>query len=264
MTKRNFILAILAAAFILQMALWFNQYNEGRKMEDTQARYEELAEINLNPILNKPISPPLQTPETVIPEEVITPSEEFILKDNPDSKFLKINPDYVGWLNISNTKVDYPVVKGPDNAYYLDKNFDQEQDILGSIFMDYRNMGNNLDRHTILYGHYTQRGLIFGDLDKYLDAEFLTNNKIFTFRSLQGEVTYEIFSVHISPSVGPLLDITFTETPYADFQQLLKSKSQVENDSFPTEDQKIISLITCNYALEDGRLFIHAMEVPRP
>lgn len=264
MTKRNFILAILGAAFILQIALWFNQYNEGNKMETTQARYEELAKINLEPTVNKPDSPLPQIPEEAIPEKVITPPEEFIIQDNPDSKFLKINPDYVGWLNVNNTKVNYPVVKGPDNAYYLDKNFDQEQDILGSIYMDYRNIGNNLDRHTILYGHYTERGLIFGDLDKYMDDEFLAKNKTFTFRSLQGEVTYEIFSVHISPSVGPLLDTTFTETSYGDFQQLLKSKSQVENDSNPTEGQKIISLITCNYAIEDGRLFIHAVEVPNP
>lgn len=262
--KRNYLLAIIGAAFILQIALWFNQYNEGNKMEATQDRYEELAETNVGPVIKTPDALVPTIPEETLTTKPAIPIDEFVINDNPDSKFLKINSDYVGWLNVNNTKVNYPVVKGTDNEYYLDKNFDQEQDILGSIFMDYRNIGNNLDRHTILYGHYTERGLIFGDLDKYLNEDYLSNNKTFTFRSLQGEVTYEIFSVHISPSVGPLLDTTFKETSYGDFQKLLKSKSQVANNSSPTEDQKIISLITCNYAIKDGRLFIHAMEIPNP
>ncbi len=263
-TKRNYILAVLIAAFILQMSLWVNQYNEGNQMKATQARYEELSKINHEEVVVEPL-PTL--PETVVEkpaEEVIIPNEEFIIETNPDTQFLKINPDYVGWLNIGNTKVDYPVVSGPDNAYYLDKNFYQEKDILGSIYMDYRNLGNGLDKHTILYGHYTERGLMFGDLDKYLDEDYLKNHKTFTFRSLQGEVTYEIFSVHISPSEGPFLDTTFMETSYGEFQKLLKSTSQIASDSMPMEDQKIISLITCNYAVKDGRLFIHAMEVPTP
>lgn len=263
-TKRNYLLVILVAAFILQISLLLNQYNETNQMEATQAQYEELSKINHEEIL---VDPPPYLPETateIPPEEVILPTEEFIIETNPDAQFLKINSDYVGWLTIENTKVDYPVVSGPDNEYYLDKNFYKEQDIIGSIYMDHRNLGNGLDTHTILYGHYTERGLMFGDLDKYLDADYLKDHKTFTFRSLQGEVTYEIFSVHISPSEGPFLDTTFFETSYGDFQTLLKETSQISIDAIPTESQKIISLITCNYAVKDGRLFIHAMEVPSP
>ena len=238
-------------------------------MEATQEKYEELSKINDQEKLVEPPppTPTLSTPETIVEtplEELIIPQEEFIIETNPDSQFLKINPDYMGWINIGNTKIDYPVVSGSDNEYYLNKSFYREKDILGSIFMDYRNLGNNLDKHTILYGHYTERGLMFGDLDKYLDADYLKKHKTFTFRSLQGQVTYEIFSVHISPSDGPFLDTTFTETPYGEFQNLLKSTSQIKSDTFPVESQKIISLITCNYAVKDGRLFIHAVEVPTP
>lgn len=260
--KRNILLTFLIAAFILQISLWVNQYNKARQMEITQTKYEELSNINKDQLPDAIQTPKAETPTEKPSDEPTLPIEEFTITTNADAKFLDLNSDYVGWLTINNTKVDYPVVSGPDNEYYLDKNFYKENDILGSIFMDHRNLGNNLDRHTIIYGHYTERGLMFGDLDKYLDEDYLNQNKTFTFRSLQGEKTYEIFSVHISPSEGPFLDTTFLSSPYRDFQMLLKETSQVNTNVMPTENQNIISLITCNYAVKDGRLFVHALEIP--
>ncbi|PFR88226.1 hypothetical protein COK43_20285 [Bacillus cereus] len=52
---------------------------------------------------------------------------------------LRINKDYVGWIKINDTKVDYPVVKREDNSFYLSHNFYKEEDRSGSIFMDYKN-----------------------------------------------------------------------------------------------------------------------------
>lgn len=38
-------------------------------------------------------------------------------------KLLEINPDTVGYLKIDGTAIDYPVVKGKDNDYYLTHDF---------------------------------------------------------------------------------------------------------------------------------------------
>ena len=235
--------------------------NENKAMESSQTYYEELSSINeLEPVPDPP-EPNTTVPVEVSPAKPTFPDNIFSYQLNPASTFYSINPDYVGWIKVNNTKIDYPVVRGNDNEEYLDKNFKKENDVLGSIFMDYRNLGMGLDRHTVIYGHYTERGLMFGDLDKFADQSFAEENPTFTFATPQGEKTYEIFSVHISPSEGPYLDTQFKNTSYGEFQNMLKESSIYALDIELNEDLSIITLVTCNYAVEDGRLFLHAIEI---
>jgi sortase B len=66
----------------------------------------------------------------------------------------RINPDVVGWLAVEGTEIDYPVVQGKDNDFYLRHLFTGERNKLGSIFMNYRNHSNFSDKNTIIYGHH--------------------------------------------------------------------------------------------------------------
>ncbi len=60
-------------------------------------------------------------------------------EDNePQTELTEINSDYVGWLRVDSTEIDYPVVKGPDNDRYLDTTFTGEKNASGAIFMDCR------------------------------------------------------------------------------------------------------------------------------
>ncbi len=260
-TKRNTLVYLLAIATVLQLSLWIFDFNTKNAMDKSESYYNELSRLNDNSDLVD--SKKADVILDVIPENHTPsfPNKVFTYTQNPDSSLFKINPDYVGWIKIENTKIDYPIVKGFDNEEYLDVNFKGEYDVLGSIFMDYRNIGMGLDRHTIIYGHYTERGFMFGDLDKYLDKDFLDQNSILKLSSPQGEKTYQIFSIHISPSDGPFLDTQFQENSYGDFLKLLKEKSLSNSDIEIDENLDLLSLITCNYAVEDGRLFIHAIEV---
>lgn len=230
-------------------------------MDNTQIYYEELSSLN-NPAEGSSLIEEIsKAPIAATELPPAFPQNDFSYTSNPASAFYAINPDYVGWIKLNDTKIDYPVVRGKDNEEYLDKNFKRENDVLGSIFMDYRNLGMGLDRHTVLYGHYTERGLMFGDLDRFTDRTYTEDNSTFTFSTPQGEKTYEIFSVHISPSEGPYLDTQFNNISYEDFQKMLKSSSIHDLDVELNEDSSIITLVTCNYAVKDGRLFLHAIEV---
>ena len=261
-TKRNIIVFLLSIAALLQLSLWIYDINNENAMKTSEAYYDELSQLNNAAADSElPVTPDVKL--DVPPEEAapLFPTGNFTYTPNPYSALLKINPDYVGWIKIDNTKIDYPIVRGSDNEEYLDINFNRENDVLGSIFMDYRNIGMGMDRHTIIYGHYTERGYMFGDLKKYLDSDFLSSNDTFTISTPQGDKTYQIFSIHISPSEGPFLQTQFKDVAYNDFIDLLKKESIIDRDVVLDENLDLLSLVTCNYAVKDGRLFIHAIEV---
>lgn len=78
----------------------------------------------------------------------------------------------MGWIQIPGIGVDYPVVQGEDNEYYLHYTFDGKENIAGSIFLDSRNKADFTDRKVILYGHNMQDGSMFSNLEKYQGLEF--------------------------------------------------------------------------------------------
>ena len=99
----------------------------------------------------------------------------------------RINPDIVAWIRIEAAGIDYPVVQGKDNEYYLHHTFKGEENIAGSIFMDYRNTPDFSDENTIIYGHNMRDGSMFAALnrlqigDKPL-AEIVTEHGGFIFQ----------------------------------------------------------------------------------
>ena len=53
-------------------------------------------------------------------------------------KYISKNQKLIGWVKIDDTIIDYPVMQTINNEYYLDHNFNQEEDRNGCIFMDYQ------------------------------------------------------------------------------------------------------------------------------
>lgn len=264
-TKRKYIIYLLMILASAQGYLGYKQWITNRTLDNAHSVYESLEAPTLVPTLLNDNSAREPDQERSLTETTETPAVgSFSYKKNPMSSFIDINPDYVGHLTLTGTSINYPVVKARDNAYYLNHNFYREKDALGSIFMDYRNIGMHLDKHTILYGHYTEQGYMFGDLEKYLDEEFLLKNQIIEFSTPQGVKLFRIFSIHISPKETPYLDIAFQKTTYADFLSSLSAQSILDDLEIPDKTKKLLTLSTCNYAIRDGRLFIHAIEIDSP
>lgn len=188
-------------------------------------------------------------------------SNLFSNKANPQKKWLDINPDYQGWLQIENTNIDYPVVRSVDNHFYLDRDFLKEKSELGAIFMDYRNIGNFNDRHTAIYGHYTWTGKMFGDLHKYKNDDFSKDNRIIKFNTLFGEREFEIFSVYIDSAEDYKLKFDFKDdNEYKDYLAGLNDLSIHNFKSNLDSEKLLITLATCSYEVGNGRLIIHAIE----
>ena len=108
------------------------------------------------------------------------------------SALQSLNADCVGWIEIPDTAISYPIVQGSNNAYYLTHTFQKTQNKAGAIFMDYRCATDFSDMHTILFGHNMRDGSMFASLDQYQDASFLALHPIVHIHLADRVLVYRI------------------------------------------------------------------------
>lgn len=192
--------------------------------------------------------------------------EQSIKNEDKQSKILEkfnkmkeINDEYIGWLKINGTKVDYPVFQHKDNDFYLSKDYKKEDSIAGSIFVDHRNY-NVLTRNknTVIYGHNMKNGTMFGELKKFKNDDFVNKNQTIEIQTKNEVLKYKIFSVYKTNTQFNYIKTKFiSPEDFGSFLSEIKSKSTFYKD-IATEDDEILTLSTC----EPGgkkRLVIHAV-----
>ena len=161
--------------------------------------------------------------------------DPFVLAEF-DRMMLEINPDFVCWIYIGGTNIDYPVVRAADNEKYLDLTFFGEPNRHGAIFMDYRNMGAFVP-HIIIYGHNTRDGTKFGSLRYFLDDGFLRENPYISLITNGRVVKYRIFSARLTDVYDPAYFLDFSEP--GSFRAFL------ERNGAPPGASQIVTLSTC-------------------
>lgn len=177
------------------------------------------------------------------------------------------NSDFRGWITIPNTKVNYPMVQGRNNDFYLKAGLDKYEVNGGSIFIAHDNPDPFNDQNTIIHGHHMKNGSMFGSLRKYKKKEFFDNNPI-VYISLRDKcLRYEIFSVYIcditkvvDTKTSPYMYSISNDDDYVNYLKSLKKKSLFQRKDFTdfNKDDKIITLSTCSYEYENARMLIHA------
>lgn len=191
-----------------------------------------------------------------IKENLTENNEESLEEDILDLSY--INEDYRGWITIEDTNIDYPILQGEDNDYYLSRDINKEYLKSGSIFLDYRN--NNFDdKNTVIYGHSMRNGTMFGQLKYFKETGALDENKYIYILSQEGKtLKYEIFSVYTSDINDNYIKTSFnSDEEYKEFLDKICEKSLFPvNIDISTED-KILTLSTCSYEYENARTVIH-------
>ena len=102
----------------------------------------------------------------------------------------RISGGAVAWIYSEDTVIDYPVMQGTDNSYYLTHLYDGTDNKVGAIFLDYRNSADFSDKNSVLYGHHMKSGKMFASLEGYKDQDYY-NGHPHLFLYTQGR-TYRI------------------------------------------------------------------------
>ena len=173
------------------------------------------------------------------------------------NKLIADNEDYICWLKMDNTKIDYPVVQSNDNSYYLDRDFNKNHLAAGSIFMDFRNDFDN-DKSVVIYGHNMRNDTMFGELDKFKTESFFKDNNKFKIEYKDKTYTYEVFSVYIGDASENFVEVSFdSDEEYIDYLNRIKSKSLFKSDIEVSNKDKIVTLYTCSYEFDGARTVVN-------
>lgn len=162
--------------------------------------------------------------------------------------FKKIKKDnMVSWITVDGTNINYPVVQGEDNSFYLNHDVNKNLKSSGWIFMDYRNSKELDDDNTIIYGHNLANKTSFGSLSNVFKSDwFETSNHYIEVITEKDKYVYEIFSIYtIDPEVYYLQNNFNSKDSYKEFISTIKSRSIYDfNIDLDTSD-RIITLSTC-------------------
>jgi len=178
----------------------------------------------------------------------------------------KINSDTVGFISVSGTNINYPIVQTTNNEYYSNHSFRKKRNNAGWIFMDYRNNALDFDRNTIFYGHSRFDGTMFGSLKNVLTTNWLNdrNNHIVRLSTINENTLWQIFSVYTIPVENYYLNIDFiTDEEYNTWLQTMLNRSIHDFNTTLDINDRVITLSTCADTNNKQRIVVHAKLLKR-
>ncbi len=238
------VLLLLAAVFLFSGLMIALYYLDGHQSD---VQYQELSQM-VQIDVDRPDEKPLTAAEKYAP-------------------LLAQNEDFIGWIKIDGTRIDYPVVQKRDiKNYYLRRGFDKKYSYYGVPFAFEDATFEEADNF-VLYGHHMDNGSMFSDLVKYTSSAFYQEHKQIQFDTMDGFGTYEIIAVlkTVAGGENEFHYYKFAKAASAeDFDAYVaecKARSIYNIDATAKYGDKLITLSTCEYSKENGRLAIVAKRI---
>ena len=206
--------------------------------------------------------------EVALPEPSLSPTtgsddegqQEVVLHDS--AALTSTNSDYVGWLSIPGTVINYPVMFSPSEPErYLHLDYYKQYSYSGTPFLDTRcdpNEGN-----LIIYGHNMINGTMFGSLKSYRNENYLNSHKTIFLELSDGVHMFEIMSAVTLEKDDPWY--SFLHAVDADEEAAwiaeLERKSGVHTGDTPTGTERLLTLSTCTGNRRTERMIVVAKEI---
>lgn len=184
-----------------------------------------------------------------------------------DAKYLELyeeNHDFVGWIEVEDTPLSYPVMYTPDDGeYYLHKNFDKEYDYSGLPFVDARCQVKDASENIIIYGHNMKSKTMFSTLEKYKDKSYLEEHPTVIFDTIYGSAEYQIAYVVLPTSSSMIYDFIDAEddAAFEEYVKTLESMKVYDTGVSIAREDHLITLSTCEYSKTNGRMVLVAKKI---
>lgn len=171
----GFLMLLCILASLGSMGMLVNNLSEDRKQERIFAQLSE---------------------ELTLPEEPFPESDEVteLPRHTGYEKLREMNQDFVGWIRIDDTAIDYPVMQSPDHPdYYLNHNFEKAQSTYGVPYVSELCEVDSDRSNLLIYGHHMKNGQMFASLKGYQNASYYTEHPVIRFDTIGESSDYEVF-----------------------------------------------------------------------
>lgn len=193
------------------------------------------------------------------------------------NKLTAINDEIVGWIEINDTPIDYPILwHKSDNStsqYYLSHTYNRNYSSYGSIFVDYRCPNGMKDKNVILHGHHMNDGSMFGGLLNYGktkgNLDFYKKAPTISISTAdEGATTYKIISVFKTSTLSDhgeffnyMIGEFQNEKDFMNYVYNVRVRSLFNCPVDVNEDDTLLTLSTCSYEFSEFRTVVVARKV---
>ena len=247
---RTIILVLLLAVFLFSVARLLLYYLEYRK-ED--ARYETAAEYYIQ-----------ELPAGESDIRIAGQGEAEVCPIAVDFEALAAESENVaGWLYCAGTNINYPVMQGEDNDYYLHHSYNGQESRGGAIFVDAGNRPHFADSNTIIYGHHMKNGSMFAHLSDWEDPAYFASHSEMWLLTPEHNYRVELLGGYLTPAVSDSYTIFTGACPeFDDYLRNVAAAFDIETEADMPVDGRYVMLSTCEYDYTDARYVLHGRLVP--
>lgn len=258
-------MVIFAIAFALEINTAINTIEQGQtfyagllsaeyRPHSTQSALcinQPTTELELESKLDLELEPELEPEQEPEQELKLKPKLKPKLELEPEpfidfGAAQEVFPDIVAWIKCEDTAINYPLVQGENNDFYLSRLPDRSSNAMGSIFLDYRNTGDFSDQSIIIYGHNMPTGDMFGSLKHYKDPDYYVQHNSMLIFTPHQDYRLILFAGYIIDSVNETLPMNFID--HEDFGQYIsdiRSRSIFSSDIEVSFKDRFVFLVTC-------------------
>ena len=200
-----------------------------------------------------------------LPEQDENPPEIVIGTGADLAACLAQNDDFIAWIRIPGTNVDYPVVQTDNPDYYLNHTFSGKSSVVGTLFSladaDYAAPGRNI----AIYGHHLRSSgeKMFTSLMRYKDADFYAGHETVLLDTLYESGSYRIFAVlNFRSGEWDASQADFeSDAAFLEFIRYVRRNALYDTGVTVGAEDSILTLITCDrsYGGKAGRLAVVAV-----
>lgn len=166
-------------------------------------------------------------------------------------------PEVEAWIKLSGTKMDYPVMYGSDNEFYLNHLPNGKQSSSGSIFIDCRNSPDFSDPNTLIYGHRMKSGAMFGVLRYYSNQSYYDKHPVISIFTPDGDYDVELIAAYAFDQTVETPHFVFDdEEDFDNYIREARRRSPFKSGVEVSCGDRLVTLCTCEYTFEEGRLIV--------
>lgn len=259
---RTLAMAVLLAVFLVSTALMLRQFLDNSGGETSYRAAQEIAgnvQVKTDAALSAVADNGEQPVSRWVPAAVEDDPCMEDLKNINLAALREVNSDVVGWIRIPDTRIDYPLMQGEDNEFYLKHTWEKEANSVGSVFLECQNSADLSDYNTIVYAHNMHNGSMFSDLELFALEDYRKDRPYVYLVTDVGVYRYEIFAF-FQPEVESL---TYGMNPQredtkAKFLKQALEKAWYDTGVRPAVTDRILTLSTCSGADYDFRYVVQA------